>query len=332
MPKADVMVVVEKKVTKSPRKAVTIAATGTSFTFTFEGRGVITRYLLEAPDVASSTTFTLSLVDENSITIFTGSAHAENANHSVPCDVEIDGRYTVTLTLNQAAGGTGGTAYVTFWLSPYSGNSRLLDWFDQAVKQASSPTFAGIVIANGGTIGQAAGPLLTFNDTTNLLSLTGANLVIGKTNQGALETGFAMHVYSSGNIELAVDGAGQSGISLFDRGATTNSKECRILNNDDFLAFQVINDIRTAIVRTPMVVDLINSRIGVNDVAPGEDLDVTGNINATGVLKIDDVQVVSNRVIDARCDDTINSGDATTDGVIDALRDAMIAHGLIAAA
>ena len=37
-------------------------------------------------------------------------------------------------------------------------------------------------------------------------------------------------------------------------------------------------------------------------------------------------------VIDSRCDDTINSGDATTDGVIDALRDAMITHGLIAAA
>jgi len=31
-------------------------------------------------------------------------------------------------------------------------------------------------------------------------------------------------------------------------------------------------------------------------------------------------------------DDAINSGDATTDGVIDALRDAMIAHGLIASA
>ncbi|KKN10585.1 hypothetical protein LCGC14_1035240, partial [marine sediment metagenome] len=43
-------------------------------------------------------------------------------------------------------------------------------------------------------------------------------------------------------------------------------------------------------------------------------------------------QVVGTRVVDARCDDAINSGDATTDGVIDALRDAMIAHGLIAAA
>ncbi|CAK0764396.1 hypothetical protein CCP3SC15_300021 [Gammaproteobacteria bacterium] len=43
-------------------------------------------------------------------------------------------------------------------------------------------------------------------------------------------------------------------------------------------------------------------------------------------------KVVGARIIDARIDDAINSGDATTDGVIDALRDAMISHGLIAAA
>ena len=75
-----------------------------------------------------------------------------------------------------------------------------------------------------------------------------------------------------------------------------------------------------------------NDKVGIGDAAPGEVLDVAGNINATGVVKIDDVQVVSNRVVDARCDDAVNSGDATTDGVIDALRDAMITHGLIAAA
>lgn len=52
----------------------------------------------------------------------------------------------------------------------------------------------------------------------------------------------------------------------------------------------------------------------------------------TLIYKVSGTQVVGARVIDARCDDAINSGDATTDGVIDALRDAMIAHGLIAAA
>lgn len=56
---------------------------------------------------------------------------------------------------------------------------------------------------------------------------------------------------------------------------------------------------------------------------------------ATGVLKIGANQVVGARVVDARCDDAIAGAgayDDTTAGVIDALRDAMIAHGLIAAA
>ncbi len=64
----------------------------------------------------------------------------------------------------------------------------------------------------------------------------------------------------------------------------------------------------------------------------GGDAAITGNADVSGVYKVDGVQVITNRVIDARCDDAINSGDGTTDGVIDALRDAMIAHGLIAAA
>jgi hypothetical protein len=48
--------------------------------------------------------------------------------------------------------------------------------------------------------------------------------------------------------------------------------------------------------------------------------------------KVAGTKVVGARVIDARIDDTINSGDATTDGVIDAIVDCLIAHGLIAAA
>ena len=55
-------------------------------------------------------------------------------------------------------------------------------------------------------------------------------------------------------------------------------------------------------------------------------------VDSNGYIKIANNQVVGARVVDARCDDAINSGDATTDGVIDSLRDAMITHGLIAAA
>jgi hypothetical protein len=66
----------------------------------------------------------------------------------------------------------------------------------------------------------------------------------------------------------------------------------------------------------------------------------TGTINLSSdvliatskVIKINALQVVGARVVDARIADTPNSGDGTTDGLIDAMRDAMIAHGLMAAA
>ena len=57
-----------------------------------------------------------------------------------------------------------------------TGNPSLANWFDQDVRVAANPIFAGITIADGGTIGQAAGPLLTFDDTNNLLGITGSSV------------------------------------------------------------------------------------------------------------------------------------------------------------
>jgi len=72
---------------------------------------------------------------------------------------------------------------------------------------------------------------------------------------------------------------------------------------------------------------------GIMAAAPADQtLRINAVCNVTENIQIDGTQVIGNRVIDARCDDAVNSGDATTDGVIDALRDAMIAHGLVAAA
>ena len=102
-------------VSKIGRTPIAIAATGTDFYFYLTHVGVLTRYLLELPDV-NTITFTLSLIDENSKTIWSGAAHAENGSYSVPIDVEIDGKYKVDLTLSNVAGGTGGTAYLTFWV------------------------------------------------------------------------------------------------------------------------------------------------------------------------------------------------------------------------
>lgn len=120
----DMIVIVDKdKVTKTPRKGSAIAASGgtTPLTWTLQGRGVITRYLLELPIMASTPTITVSLVDENSVTVFTGAAHASSAgalsNYSVPIDVEINGKYTVTLTPSGNSG-TVATIYSSLFMRP----------------------------------------------------------------------------------------------------------------------------------------------------------------------------------------------------------------------
>ena len=58
-----------------------------------------------------------------------------------------------------------------------------------------------------------------------------------------------------------------------------------------------------------------------------------GLVNTTVHYEVDGTQVVGNQVVDARIDDAVNTStwDSTTAGVLDAIRDACITHGLIAA-
>ena len=66
-------------------------------------------------------------------------------------------------------------------------SSKVAARTDQSVKSAASPTFGGltltgnVIVPNGGTIGQAAGPLLTFDDTNNKLVITGCKIGLGTT-------------------------------------------------------------------------------------------------------------------------------------------------------
>ena len=73
-------------------------------------------------------------------------------------------------------------------------------YIDQAVTIAATPTFGGVIIADGGTVGQAAGPLMTFDDTNNYLEITGCSVGIGAAAPGRLlEISGA-----SGNIGLRI--------------------------------------------------------------------------------------------------------------------------------
>ncbi|KKN70966.1 hypothetical protein LCGC14_0425680 [marine sediment metagenome] len=53
------------------------------------------------------------------------------------------------------------------------------------VGEADTPLLGGVIIADGGTIGQAAGPLITFNDTNNDLKISGCKVGIGTTISNA---------------------------------------------------------------------------------------------------------------------------------------------------
>jgi hypothetical protein len=71
--------------------------------------GFVRQYVLTVPNFTNAVTATVSVLDEDSNTIYTGSAHNRNATYSadslsVPCDKN----YTAKVTLSGAAGGSGG--------------------------------------------------------------------------------------------------------------------------------------------------------------------------------------------------------------------------------
>lgn len=101
---------------KSPRHLFSILAVGTTFDWIgviFDGN-ILTRYVLEVANYTDAVTTTLSIIDANSVTIYTGAAHAENANYSIPVDVELVGTYTFRLTLSAVASGVA-TDYLTLF-------------------------------------------------------------------------------------------------------------------------------------------------------------------------------------------------------------------------
>lgn len=230
----------------------------------------------------------------------------------------------------------------------------------------ASPTFAGLTVSTGGKLtlpdGTAAAPTLVFAsdadsgfyynakgfgwsvDGVSKFSINNAGLVSASSSVYA--TGFVVTVGGGG-----VTGNGTNGSMYFQqRGFTAAGTMLQLSTgtwsntsgqSNSVAIIPTYNQASGTAANTDLLINRTQTAVGSGlqylidaqvSTASKFSVDNAGNVNLVGVLSIDGTQVLSNRVIDARIDDTINSGDATTDGVIDAIRDALIAHGIIAAA
>ena len=88
-----------------------------------------------------------------------------------------------SLTLNENFTIGDGSAGILTYSSICTLTIELASVLNQDLTTDASPTFAGIVIADGGTIGQATGPLLTFDDTNNNLTISGGAILFSGTSR-----------------------------------------------------------------------------------------------------------------------------------------------------
>lgn len=112
------------KVYESPRVATVFAASGTGGTpasYSVQCNGLMRQCLVEIPNFTNAVTTTLTIKNRFGITIMTKSGMAKDTNHSLDATDDFDkamvGDCTFTLALSGDAGGSGGTIYITFYLT-----------------------------------------------------------------------------------------------------------------------------------------------------------------------------------------------------------------------
>ncbi len=116
------MAIATKTVPITPgRKALAFGTASTTANFTFDDfPGVLLNILYEQYDTSGDRTGTITITDENSVTLFSKASLADNANTLISVrlgeskDVAFfpSKQYTCTVTLSGAAG-SAGTIYVT---------------------------------------------------------------------------------------------------------------------------------------------------------------------------------------------------------------------------
>ena len=122
-----------------------------------------------------------------------------------------------------------------------------------------------LILPDGGTVGQAGGPLLTFNDTSDLLGITGCQVGIGTVSPGALFETFRTNTGTHWRVN-------RNGTDIIDITASSTSLEYNMLVAPSAIIFNsgsVDCDIRFRWDGgEAMRVDGENGRVGIGVTAP----------------------------------------------------------------
>jgi len=115
-------------------------------------------------------------------------------------------------------------------LAPITGDTRATGdmyvsddiWVSDDARVGGALTMVGnIIMADGGSIGQAAGPLVVFDDSNNYLEIMGANVGIGTATPAQL-----LHIYSNtASALLTIESDNNNSALLFDTASTAKTSQ-----------------------------------------------------------------------------------------------------------
>lgn len=160
-----------------------------------------------------------------------------------------------------------------------SGNPTLADWFDQAVKTTSSPTFAQLTVDN-----------LNLNGNTLSTTDSGGNLSLD-TNGGSIVLldntvcGAAGTALSSG---FTTSRSSNPRIWLFETGAGTDAKRWEFLANSGTFRFRTSNDDST---NSVSIFNVTRSGVSPSDIAIP-----TATVTISSQLNIDNLRLDGNTI------------------------------------
>lgn len=207
----------------------------------------------------------------------------------------------------------------------------------QTYEVVASAGFAIGDIITGGTSGYTA-RVFSLPSATSMVLAAKSNsnpFTYGETITGA-PSGASTTIRILAQIGSGIkEGSGSTSVAaLALKNGTSNVTASFLQQNTNFWNAMFINPSGGAGNRGIFIQQRSNNGIMIECEAYGTDVfvvDGAGVVNATGEYRIDGTKVIGNRVVDGAVAGVINTGDATTDAIIGAIRSALDSHGLLKA-